>query len=132
MCNAVLGHHAADEQLAHAPFIENLRQIGWHKAVGKLLYDNGRLRRCRHNLSMYFGSFCPLVEEWGNSHVGIGDVPNVDNLHALLLRMANRAFDVSEGCVRVPEWEKPTGEVVVLKVDDQKCFLHRVSVFDER
>lgn len=120
MGDAVLGHHAAEQQFAHAQAGQRRRQRGLVKGVGKAFPDNGGVRRGGQDARMDRDTDAALVEEGGGAFAGIGDVLDQDDRQALGLHPVNGGLDPLQRLFGLPEWEKAIGKVVVLDVDDDQ------------
>jgi len=120
MGDAVLGHHAADQQFLDPEPGEYLFQRGAVEAVGVFLDHHRGIRCGGEDLGVDAGAGCPGVEEGGDALGGVGDVLHVDDRDASGARLADCGDDVAQGSIGVPQRKQPAGEVVVLQVDDDQ------------
>ena len=79
MGDAVLGHHAADQQFLDTESGEHLFQRGAVEAVGVFLDHHRGIWCGGEDLGVDAGAGCPGVEEGGDALGGVGDVLHVDD-----------------------------------------------------
>lgn len=80
--DAVLGHHAADEDFRDAPLPEELIKVCLEKAVGEFLDDDGSVGCGGEDVPVDGGAFGAFIEERGGAHRRVGDVLDVDDVDA--------------------------------------------------
>lgn len=117
MGDAVVGHHAAQQQFVHTQWLENIGQRRVEKAVGVGFDDDGRGRGGGEDAWVDGGALGVGIEEGRRAG---GDVLDEDHWHVLAIGLEDQLLDPRQRCVGFPEWEIAAGEVVVLDVDDDQ------------
>ena len=114
--DAVLRHHAANQQLGDAELSQLLFERRLLKAIGEFLHYDWRSGCSDEDARVYVCTRSALVEEWGNS---LGNVLNVNDRNTMRVGLLDGLLNVLKNDIGVPERELAFWEVIVLKINNQ-------------
>ena len=128
--DAVLSHHAAEQQFVGAQVLQGLVEGGGLEGVGVLLDDHRRTNGGGADSRMQLHALSARVEERRSA---LGDVLDKHNGYPLRAGLGDGLLRGRERRLGVPKWKGPALEIVVLNINDDENrlahgFLSRVVV----
>ena len=102
-------------------------KVGSFEAVGEMFDHHWGLRRRCQNARMDVRPSGVFIEKWRNTLLGVSYVLNMHDRNSLLNGSGYQFFNNIENGVGVVQGESPSRKVVILKVNNQKCWLTQLT-----